>query len=250
MVDDVGILNNAGIQEFRAFLASIRANPHSVSPPMSLLRDAATSERITPPVAIEDAVLRTRLEAAVHINSLFSQLDAVRRAKYEACSGLWAWLSLYYFDQVKGVSRNRLGVGEDARYVLEAGRGIYRHLLRTSYLTYRIFRGDPRKAMVVLHQPLNQPGELVEQLAASQGLLAIPAVVEAYGRLYYSIKDGHPRDGAGGSGTGSPRRFVTFINQIDLTFDLGAMTADTIIEILPSQFDKFKRPQTPQPQNP
>lgn len=238
MADDLRTLTESGMDVFRSFLAAVRAKPDAGAAPATV--DESTSLRISPPIAIERTVLRTRLDAAVHVDRLLSQVDAPRRAGLEASPGFWAWLSLFHFNQVRGVSRNPVAVGEDARYVPETGRGIYRHLIRTSYLTYKIFRAFPQAAMVVLHQPLNQPGELVEQLAASQGLLAIPAVVEAYGRLYYDPSLGQARTGARGSGPGSPRRFVTYMNQIDLTFDLGAMPADSIIDILPAQFDRFK----------
>ncbi len=58
--------------------------------------------------------------------------------------------------------------------------------------------------------------------------------------LYYDPNAKTFKKGAGGKAGGSVRRLVSFIRQIDLTYDLRDCTSEQFLSLLPSEFDKFK----------
>jgi hypothetical protein len=94
--------------------------------------------------------------------------------------------------------------------------------------------------MILLYGPLNVMGEVVEQLASRQELITNQAVVGAATRLYFDALRGTPRRGFGGKGPGSPRRLADVLNQLDLTWDLYAMSADELMAKLPAEFERFR----------
>jgi hypothetical protein len=83
-------------------------------------------------------------------------------------------------------------------------------------------------------------GDVVEQLASRQEIVTNKAIVGAATKLYYDRVTGAPRRGAGGKGAGSARRLADIINQLDLTWDLYAMSENDLIARLPAEFDRFK----------
>jgi hypothetical protein len=94
--------------------------------------------------------------------------------------------------------------------------------------------------MVLLYGPPSIMGEVVEQLASRQELITNKAVVAAATKLYFDRGKDSPRRGFGGKGPGSPRRLADLLNQLDLTWDLYAMSDDEVMAKLPSEFDRFR----------
>ena len=129
-----------------------------------------------------------------------------------------------------------------ARFVLEADdfRTYYRHYLSGPWSIYDAHRDDPARAMGLLCSPPKKPGEVVEQIASNQNLVGSPSLVQAVSDLYLDPKTGGHKRGAAGSRGGSARRLARVFQQLDLTWDLQAMSAAEIIELLPAEFNKFK----------
>ena len=94
--------------------------------------------------------------------------------------------------------------------------------------------------MILLYGPLNVMGEVVEQLASRQELITNRSIIAAATKLYFDTTKAAPRRGFGGKGPGSPRRLADILNQLDLTWDLYAMSQDQVIGKLPLEFDRFK----------
>ena len=100
--------------------------------------------------------------------------------------------------------------------------------------------------MSLLASPPHSPGDVVEQLASRQEYVTNNTVMQVATILYVSpegrIKAGAAGGGRGGGRPGNVRRFVDFLNQLDLTWDLYGLEVDTLLDMLPSEFDRF-RPQ-------
>jgi hypothetical protein len=65
--------------------------------------------------------------------------------------------------------------------------------------------------------------------------------VAAANKLYLDAETGRPRRGVAGSGKGSARRFGLVLRQFDLTFDPEIMPEESLINILPYEFDIWKK---------
>jgi hypothetical protein len=116
----------------------------------------------------------------------------------------------------------------------------YRHLLAGPYRIFRAHRDDPERALALLCGPLDKPGDIVEQLASRQEIVTNKAIMLGATRLYIDPATRKPRRGAGGRSGGSPRRLADVLKQFDVTWDLYAMTADNLLGLLPSEFDRFR----------
>lgn len=242
--------NDDGVAFFAEYLARLRTG-EAVECPRGALFDSCFSTEIGAIEIDPNLQFRDRFASAKYLNRLLGGLEA----GVERDVGLWAWLSLLYFDQL--CPKDRAGkrkVGEQARYipVPNAFQKFYRHLLLGPFLIYRAHANDPSCARVMLANPVSAPGDIVEQLASRQELVTNRAVVAVATALYVDSASGQLKRGSGGKGSGSPRRLADFVNQVDLTYDLYAMTPNELLGLLPKEFDRFRpKPQatvsTPEP---
>jgi hypothetical protein len=232
-------LTNTGVGDFSAWIGRL-CEAQMLDPPLRLLADDATSEPFQPEIDVAQRIFANRFDAAKYLAEKLAVPGVVNP---ERDVGLWAWLTLFYFDQLcpKRADGTRKP-GELARYIVATGsfQRIYRHLLLGPFLVYRAHDSDPSAAMAVLQSPLHQPGEIVEQLASRQEFIANSDIMRCATWLYFDAARGALKRGSGGKGPGSPRRFASTLNQYDLTYDLAALDHQGLMDMLPSEFDRFR----------
>lgn len=232
-------LNELGLDRLSDFLDSLSTQtPQELSD--ELLSDPTVSEAVEPEVEIERRSFHNRFEAGQYLNQ---QLGSAGIVRLENDRGVWAWLALFFFEQLCPPDKTgRRKPGERARWIPAVGdfRKYYRHLLAGPYRIYRAHRDKPECTLALLCGPLHQPGDIVEQLASRQELVTNVAVMEAATELYIDSDTKQPKRGAAGRSGGSARRLADVLNQFDVTWDLYAMKADDLVQILPSEFDRFR----------
>ncbi len=231
--------NEQGIDCFWSILETFTTDePQQLSPAM--LSDDHLTEIIEPEIQIEQREFSNRFEAAEY---LFKALGSTGILDIEKDRGLWAWLSLLYFEQLCPPDQNgNRKPGERARWipVISDYRRYYRHLLAGLYRIYKAHQDKPDRAMVLLCTPLDKPGDFPEQLASRQELVTNPSVVETATRLFVDPISKKPKRGSRGKGQGSVRRFAMILNQFDLTWDLYQLSVDELLSMLPAEFNRFK----------
>jgi hypothetical protein len=206
-----------------------------------LLDEAGASEPLKAEVEVENKVFGTRLEAAKYLDQL---LSVAKIPQVERDAGLWAWLTLFYFDQLSPPRKGGIRkTGELARYVPALGnfQRFYRHLLLGPYLILRAHADELHRAAAVLATAPNAPGDVVEQFASRQELITNRAVMSVVTKLYVDPASSKLKRGSGSKGGGSPRRFADVLNQFDLTYDLYAVGEPQLLALLPSEFDRFRK---------
>ena len=94
----------------------------------------------------------------------------------------------------------------------------------------------------MLTNPVHTVGELNEQLASREEYRVNKELMKAINKLYYDQQLDAPKKGAASKASrkGSCRRLDDWKNQITLTYDLFAMDSQSILNLLPSEFDEFK----------
>jgi hypothetical protein len=155
--------------------------------------------------------------------------------------GLWAWLALFYFERLCPEEDGTRKPGKRARFIpaVTDYRKYYRHLVAGPYSIYRTHRDDPSRVLAVLAGPVNQPGDIAEQLASRQEIVTNKAAMALATTLYIDAAK-RPKKGAAGRGPGSARRLADILNQFDLTWDLHAMNTAGLLKMLPKEFAKFQ----------
>ena len=231
--------NAAGLALYSDFVDQLAAD-RAAAPPAQILCDDSYSAPVAPPATVEPSrEFRSRLDAGDYLWHVLGTREVDRD------DGLWAWLSLLYFDQLCPRDANgERRAGERARLFPETGNYLKycRHLLLGPFLAFRLHRDRPERAMAVLCGPLPVPGEVVAQLTTRLHLISSPQVMQAATELYYDPKVGRIRRGAAGSGSGSARRFATVLNQLGLNWYMQSVPSATICsELLPAEFAKFKQ---------
>lgn len=230
-------LNAEGIQAFSSYLDVLDAQP-TLAIPTNLLNDPKTSEAIGKSIEIERKSFGSRYAAAQYLHE---RLQHAALSEVDRDTGLWGWLALFYFDELCPADRSGARfTGERARYIPDASfQRYYRHLLAGPFRIFRAHRDKPERALAVLCQPLDKPGDIVEQLASRQEIVTNRAVIEVATKLYIDPALKKPRRGAGGKSNGSARRYADVLNQFDLTWDLYAMPSPELLGILPNEFTRF-----------
>jgi hypothetical protein len=238
-------LKQAGIERFEAFLDSLKT-PTPLPRPVEALDYDDTSEPLEVAVEIEPKTFGSRLEAARYLDSKLSD-SGLKNIEHDRM--LWAWLSLFYFDELcPAYANGQRKPGETARWIPQPQNYLryYRHLLAGPYRIFRAHRDCPQRAMALLGGPLDRPGEIVEQFASRQEIVTNQAVIQSTTDLYWDQANNKPKRGAGGKGAGSARRLADVLLQFDVTWDLYAMKASSFLELLPKEFAKFRAAPMPE----
>ena len=223
-----------GSETFREYLAGLR-DRGAAEPPRELLGDQRASEPFESDVRIDQRKFSTRLDAGRYFTELFKTLTGL-----EEDVGLWSWLSLFYFDQVCPPKPDGTrSPGRDYRHVLEPGYPYgHRHLLAGPFLVYRL-HGEEGKLLLCTR--LTVENGFHHQIASRQALISNGAIIRALNLLYWDDRAEKPKRGAQANGArGTLLRFIDVIQQLDMNYDLYSMSAEAIVELLPSEFDEWK----------
>jgi hypothetical protein len=234
----VRAFNDAGVARFRDFLEELRTNG-DLPVPFEYLEDPALTSSVDGFAEVDsEVVFASRLEAGRYFCDTLAGINETEQGKVE----LWAWLSLLFFDQVCPVSPNGFRkAGEDYRYIPSGGfgKGAHRHLLKIPFM---IFKAHGLVARVMLVSDLTKPGNINEEISSRQKFISNRSILAVLEKLYYDsdkngIKRGIDDKKKVLTKKGSLRRFVQVMQQFELTYDLYSMPAESMVNLLPDDFD-------------
>lgn len=229
----------AGVLEFETRLKLIKTGHN---PPIDVLvENDAYTEYIAQVQAPPIAQFATREDVGIYLNVILQGLDQ-QEIQVDSDVGLWTWLSALFFDVVCPPGNDgKRPVGDISRYVFNPSsfQKYYRHLLNNPYRIVKTHRSALASARVVLATPVNAPGEAVEQIASRQEFISNSALLALATKLYVDPSTKSLKEGSGGSGGGSPRRFGKVLAQLDRTWDTESMTTQELLALLPAEFNKF-----------
>lgn len=229
-------LNKAGIELFTRYIDSIKAGMDTPFPSQLLIAGAFAEPVGGETEWLDNLNLDDRLVAARQLKEVVDQIG-LKSAEYDG--GFWSWCSAYLFERLCKRSNNKLAPGEIALWIAEptSWKRYYRHYLASIWRVYQAHFSREAELRVLLNGPVNTPGELWAQIAATQTLITNPSLIEALYLLYWDKNTNSRKKGAGGS---SPRRLTKVLRQFEKTYDFFAMSGNDLIEMLPAEFDRFK----------
>lgn len=236
----LGRLTPLGSELFSEYIDKVRQDSE-VSLQKDFLSSSLYFEVIDEDIEVELRKFKTRFDLAKYLESLIR--TSYMQKNIEKDTLFWEALTAFYFDLLCPLDKNKKRSLKRKEYYIpqtEYNR-YYKHLLLGPFLIYRAHIDEPEKTISLLCNPLDTAGELYENIAGRQELATNPAVVEAVTKLYFNPQTQHLKPGSGSKGPGSPRRLATVLDQFDLTWDLYSATTDEIMNILPKEFDKFRK---------
>ena len=241
---DVRRLNTTGLAQFRAFLSGLRTTDHPHDAPIDILTSPSTSAGLRFGIPAERPIaITSKMDMALYLNELLAPLN---REDTLLNNGLWSWLGIFMFDIICPVNPNdgTRRIREDWYYVFQPDDGLpdyqtyYRHLLYTPYFLYLSFHGEAGRALLAGSPSVG--GDMTEQIASRQEYISCRPVLEALDHLYYDDDSGKVKTGATDRNRdGNVRRYVSFLQQIDSTYDLYGMSYEKILDLLPSEFNEW-----------
>jgi len=234
MANQLRKLNDEGVIKFREYLDALRQGTLQAYP-ANLLDNEEFSDGLEFSVEVECLNFETRYDMGSYLVMLLEGHDD---QGILGDIGIWSWLALFWFEQLCG--RDSEGHPKPSKvynYILsDRYNHRPRHSVRT---TYMLVRDHGEKARVLLSKGPHQRGEIIEQFAARQFYLNCSGVVDALGQLYFDPEKRSFKRGAAGKGGGSSRRFITFLQQIEKTYDLYSISGEALLGMLPTEYGKF-----------
>lgn len=235
-------LTDKGISEWEEFLRQGRLDQYDDVHSSVLTHDdyaSVISETDAIPVIPDNA---RRLEVA---RAAFAVSEIVEASAQRPGDRLWSWYAAINFHALikPGKVENQFSSGHLACWIADSQnwKAYYRHRVANPWWTYSVYREYLADTMALLCTSAREMPEIVEQIASRQEIVSSFGTVAAATALYYDRNTGKMKKGAGGKDAGTPRRFADFIKQIDRTYDLGTITKEEILEMLPNEFNKFKQ---------
>jgi len=229
-----------GEQKFREYIHNLKTEP---STPRPDLNNKPFSEEFSPVVSIDEGKqFNSKMELAKYLQNCFAGAG-LKRENVLPRNGLWTWLAYVWFDQLAPITNpatDERDIKEDAKYICSSDyRDYYRHLVSGPYSIYSLHDAD--NSNIFLYSPVNEHNDFIEQFASRQFIISHKNIVEAIHRLYFDSQRGQPKRGAQTRRKpGNIRRFVSVIQQFELTYDIYTMSAESILNLLPPEFNDWK----------
>jgi len=229
-------LNERGLDRFRSWLDAGATG----DAPFDLLHDPQTSEPVMGTGEVEQTHFANRYDLAQQIADALAGCD-FQHLSYEP--GIWGWLSLFHFDLLcpKDLTGGRkIGALERYLFHLETRRSSS-HLIREAVMAIRTHE---QHAKVLLVSPRGgiRDNLVLSELSSRQDLISNRNVIELVSLIYFDKKKGAIRHGATSRHrAGTVQRFALVLQQLSLNYDLPAMNARQIAELLPEEFNHWKQ---------
>ncbi|MBX3063294.1 MAG: hypothetical protein KF726_09985 [Anaerolineae bacterium] len=231
------VFTDEGIAQFRAALQGIKEGELG-DLPYGLITDPALTRVIDSRFYVEYYQFETTAQLVGYLHPIIQQLPLP--AKFNN-SGLWAWLSAFYFDLVCPSENGFRKPGGETRHILPTASGWrenYRHLIAAPMRMFNTYSNEEGLMNLFLYTRPHEQSEFLRHIMSVQDLAMNRGVLEALSLLYWDTKTDYPKRGALSKEPDKPgtlRRFVSILNQLNMTYDLQAMSGQQILELLPKR---------------
>jgi len=229
--------NDTGLNLFRAYLTRLRDEP-TLDPPRHLLEDFRYSEPVEGGAEVEPREFESKLEFGRYLSQVVG--GRVPERILRTLGGLWAWLVLFYIDQVcprDGHGRRRVLSLE--KYIASAGHiatGLDKHLL---FFPWKMIALHGDDAAWLLGGALREDAKVLRELANSYRRNVSRPFVGLAKSLYFDSQRGRIKTGATTNRPGSLRRLDRVMSQLDLTYDVFGIDSAVLANLLPRR--EFER---------
>lgn len=240
-------LTPEGISAAKNWLSALRGGL-SIPLPDVILTSDPYARPVEPEIYVDARTFKTRRDAGIYFIRTLARLGPTRVLNN---TSLWSWLGMYYFDTVvrKDIDGSpRLGRTPDIAYVIdsqdrESWGGMWAHRLMLAYETYA---KHGEGAWYMLDEKVNILSRFTARLSRpnlfrAEGIVPLAHLLYADPTTRKLKPDSTGWTSRGNVPPGSIFRLITVLSQLYMTYDVyGTMTAEQILPLLPSEFDRFK----------
>jgi hypothetical protein len=244
ITSELRALTKEGVEVFRSWLDQAEANVPKrwmdEPPPTSILLD----DRYSKVVGFEGRLVQRRFQHKYDLGmDVCRALGPASANKIIPMNGVWAWLSLFFYESTFPQKNGRWFTGERSRHLVQTIQGrrqdqSHRHLVKSAVTN--VLRFD-RYAAVLMGDASGQ-SKIEEQVMSRRvdpPLAHHKEFVKALHALYWDVDNDDLKSGARSDGPGSVMHMIDLLTQFDMTYDISSLGADDFLRLLPSDFDKF-----------
>jgi hypothetical protein len=229
-------LSESGIRLFESHIRNLRLGVDEMTP-WGLLDSEEHSEALADAIEIEqERKFATRFDLG---RFLVQRFDGVRLQPYMGDRGFWTWFALLWFDQLCPAKKGQRVPSQPYNYVLSRN---YNHRPRHSvYMTWQLVDRYGEDSRFMLCKEPSTRGELTEQLMARQDILSSDGVVRLASGLYFDPGSGlFKRGAAARKSPGCVARYIAWLQQLELNYDIFSTTREDLEQMLPVEFRRFQ----------
>lgn len=229
-------LNENGILKFEEFIENLR-NKRWSNTPHYLLTDESTSVAISDSIEVEDLDFPTRYDLGVYLDGKFSGFEM---QKYLGDKGFWSWLALFWFDQLCPAKSDGSRKAQMPYNYILSTKWLHRPR-HAVFTTWQLVSQFGEACRFLLSKKLETRGEIIEQMMARRYFISCDGVIRLASKLYLDESTKTFKKGsAGRNSRGCVNRYVGWLQQIELNYDLLSISVSDLEEMLPSEFDRFR----------
>jgi hypothetical protein len=228
-------LTDDGVRQFEEFVESLRQGG-SQNTPTFLLDDVNASEALSVDLEVDLRAFDNRYELGVYLSDVFSNIEM---QSFYGDRGFWSWLGLYWFDQLCPMKPDGKRKPQMSYSYVLSDKWTHRprHAIFTTWQLVSLYGEDAR---FLLSRELPVRGELIEQMTARQYFLSCDGVIRLASRLYYDDeRETFKRGAAARKSAGCVYRYIGWLQQLEVNYDLYSVTADELMSFLPAEFSRF-----------
>ena len=228
-------LTGKGLSEFSHFIQNLR-DGQDLQTPKYLLDSEEHSEGVELDLDVTEEAFSSRYEMGEYLVELFRGKNI---HSYMGDAGFWSWFALLWFEQLCPVRDGKRKPSKEYNYILSPD---YKHRPRHAiYMTWQLVSHYGPDALFLLGKEMSTRGELTEQMMARQENLSSEGVIRLASTLYLDPETRiFKRGAASRTGAGCIARYIRWLDQLRLTYDLFSITGEELEELLPGEFDRFR----------
>ena len=229
-------LNREGLRQFSNFIEALRQKEKREIPIDFLVGDS-TSEEIELTIVLTQEKFNTRYDLGCALVKAIGDQDM---QSLVGDSGFWSWLALHWFDQL--CPKNKEGYRNPSMVYNYVNSQDYRHKYRHAiYTTWQLVSTYGEFSRFLVSKELPVRGELIEQMMARQYYLSCRGVIEGASSLYWDQeKETFKKGCTTKDSKGSVHRLISWLKQIELTYDVYSLSSDQLLELMPAEFERFR----------
>ena len=230
-------LNSCGISKFSDFIEDCRSGGKQ-DIPLCLLTDDKSSKSIAINLRVVDKKFVSRFEIGAYLKKVF---EGAKIQQLIGDRGFWSWFALLWFDQLCPVSNDgQREVAKEYNFILSKNH--WHRPRHAIYISWQLVNRYDEDVKFMLNREPKIRGELTEQMMSRQQFLFSEAVIRLASMLYYDSNraSGYKRGAAGRDSAGCIARYISWLQQIEVTYDIFSISKEELQELLPSEFDRFR----------
>jgi hypothetical protein len=238
-ISEIRRFNAAGLKEAEARLNALANGIATLSDLNGLLFDEKYTETACSGISIPVSIFDVKTGKYDLGRTIVDALDDRTVRQILSDEAVWPWLSIVFsasiFPEKKGVAY----VGKVSRHLIttvggRSGKASHRHLVRGAVNAVFRFGDHARGIMGGPSEHTTYEEQIMSRTERTQ-LASSTEFVRLVNVLYFDPAKGKHKPNAAKGKTGSMMRLIDLVGQLETNYDVAAMSADQMIDILPKR---------------